>query len=367
MQDNILSGGITELEAVRKKLTDLSACQNRNEELEIQEARLEKSIKSKEKDIADEIGTALRQRKDEIEKTYDAQLDLTRQQIKKIKGRKLKSKNEKVSERISNETAGTREEYRLLNLEIKDLFKKDKIPLIFHNRLFYAIFFPGRIGDFFAIIVTIALLLLALPYVLYTMVLPQEKMIFLFLLYALIVVLFGGCYLLIQNNVKTKHQSTFAQVQKKRRQMALTRRKIKNTRKGILKDKDESIYELEDFDRELEDLEQELSETNAGKKEALSTFENSTRNAIREEINLQHQEELLKLKKEYTAVYSDIKSVQETTKNLSLEIASDYEAYLGKELLAPEKLDTLINLMRAKNIPTISEAITAFKAEQVQE
>ncbi|MGN6711295.1 hypothetical protein [Anaerocolumna jejuensis] len=366
MQGNILSGGIKELEAVKQKLAELTACQNQNEGLELQEARLEKSIKGMEKDIADEIGTTLRQRKEEIEKTYDAQLDLTRQQIKKIKNKKMKSKTEKVNERIDNETAGTKEEYRLFNLEIRDLYKSDKIPLAFHNRLFYALFFPGKPVDFLIIILTVALLLLALPYFIYTMVLPVEKLLYLFLIYALIVLVFGGIYLMIENNIKNRHQNTFAQVQKIRRQMRLTRRAIKNIKKGILKDKDESTYDLEDFDRELEELEQELVKINAGKKEALSTFENSTRNVIREEINQQHQEELLGLKTEYAKAYSDIKEVQESIKNLSLEIASEYEAYIGKEFLIKEKLDALIQLMQEKNIATISEAITCYRTEQTE-
>ncbi|SHO53794.1 hypothetical protein [Anaerocolumna xylanovorans] len=366
MQGNILSGGIKELEAVRQKLTDLTSCQNQNDSLEVQEGRLEKSIKGKEKDIADEIGTALRQRKEEIEKSYDAQLDLTRQQIKKIKNRKMKSKTEKVNERIENETAGAREEYRLLNLEIKDLYKTNHIPRIFHNRLFYAIFFPGKPVDFLISILVVIVLLLVLPYLIYTRILPQEKLIFLFLMYALIVIVFGGIYLMIESNIKNRHQGVFVQIQKIRRQMVLTRKTVKNIRKAILKDRDESIYDLEDFDRELEELEQELAGINAGKKEALSTFENSTRNVIREEINQQHQEELLKLKKEYAKVYSDIKEVQDTIKNLSLEIASEYEAYIGKELLTKEKLDMLIQLMRDKSIATISEAIAAYKTEQTE-
>ncbi len=366
MQGNILSGGVKELETVKQKLSDLTDCQNQSESLELQEAKLEKSIKGMEKDIADEISTTLRQRKEEIEKTYDAQLDLTRQQIKKIKNRKMKSKTEKVNERIDNETAGTREEYRLLNLEIKDLYKGNKIPLILHNRFFYSIFFPGKLADLLVIILTVAVLLLALPYVIYTQLLPEEKLVFLFLIYTFIVLLFGGIYLLLENNIKNKHRSTFAQVQKIRRQMALIRRKINNIRKGILKDKDESVYELEDFDREVLELEEELNKINSGKKEALGTFENSTRNVIRDEINQQHQEELLRFKKEYAKVYSDSKEIQETMKNLSLLIASEYEAYLGKEFLDKNKLEVLIQLMNEKNIATISEAIAYYRTEQTE-
>lgn len=361
MQGNILSGGVKELEGVRQKITDLNACQNQYDELGKQEVRLEKSIKGKEKDIADEIGTALRQRKEEIEKTYDEQLDLTRQQIKKIKNRKLKSKNEKISERIDNETAGIREEFRLMKLEIRDLFKSNRIPLVLNNRLFYAIFFPARIMDLLIIAVTVSFLLLALPYILYTLVLPQEKMIFLFLIYAVIVLIFGGSYLLIENNIKAKNRNVFVQVHKKRKQMVLTRRGIDNIRSGILKDKDESLYKLEDFDRELEELEEELSNINTGKKEALSTFENTTRNVIKEEITQQNQEELLRLKKEYTKVHGDIKITQDNIKKLSLEIASEYEAFIGKELLTTENLEALIQLMYDTSIATVSEAIAEYK------
>jgi hypothetical protein len=174
----------------------------------------------------------------------------------------------------------------------------------------------------------VAVLLLALPYVIYTQLLPEEKLVFLFLIYTFIVLLFGGIYLLLENNIKNKHRSTFAQVQKIRRQMALIRRKINNIRKGILKDKDESVYELEDFDREVLELEEELNKINSGKKEALGTFENSTRNVIRDEINQQHQEELLRLKK--------------------------------------NKLEVLIQLMNEKNIATISEAIAYYRTEQTE-
>lgn len=366
MQGNILSGGVKELEDVRQKITDLNTCQNQYDELGKQESRLEKSIKGKEKDIADEIGTALRQRKEEIEKTYDEQLDLTRQQIRKIKNRKMKSKNEKVNERIDNETAGIREEYRLMKLEIRDLFKSNRIPLVLNNKLFYSIFFPARVMDLLIIAAVVAFLLLALPYLLYTLVLPQEKMIFLFLIYAFIVLIFGGGFLLIENNIKAKNRNTFVQIHKKRKQMTLTRRGIDNIRSGILKDKDESIYELEDFDRELEELEEELSNINAGKKEALSNFENTTRNVIREEITQQNQEELLRLKKEYTKVHGDIKTTQDNIKNLSLEIASGYEAYIGKELLTAENLEALIRLMYDKNIATVSEAIAEYKTGIVE-
>ena len=250
MEGNILFGGIKELEALEQKLSDLTICRNQSESFEIEESRLEKIIKGKEKEIADEIAATLRQRKEEIEKTYNSQIDLTRQQIRKIKNKKLKSKTEKMSERIESETAGEREKYRQQNLEIKDLYKEDRIPRILHNRIFYSLFFPGRPIDLLIILLIVALLLLALPYVIYTQVLPNEKKIYLFLIYAIDILVFGGFYLLLENIIKNRHRNTFSRVLRIRKQMSDTHKKIKNIRKEILKDKDEMIFLLMGVDDE---------------------------------------------------------------------------------------------------------------------
>jgi DNA repair exonuclease SbcCD ATPase subunit len=363
MEGNILSGGLKELNAVKDKITELNNYRDNCDELTSEEARLEKNIKNKEKDILEEISSTHRKRKEEIEYAYNEQMDKVRNRIKKIRNKKERSKTEKVSERIEAETAGLKEEYRQMAMDIKEQFKLHKIPLLCNSRLFYAIFLPKGLLDALIIMLTLVVILLALPYIIYSLWLPEGKMIYLFLIYLLLVVVFGGLYMLLDSNIKSKHIKVLGNVGQLRIQMMLNRKKRNEIRKGIIKDKDESIYGLEDFDQELAELDRELSEVMEQKKEALRIFENTTKHVIKEEITFRYQEELNVLKQDYAKIYADIKALEENIKNLSMDITNTYEVYLGKEFMSVDKLEKLIQIIEENQLSTVSEAISFYRGE----
>lgn len=363
MEPNILSGGRNDLLVIKEKLSELNEYRDKRDDFSFQESSLEKAIKTREKEITDEINNTIRKRKDEVEAAYNSQIESTRQRAKKIRNKKEKSKNVKVSERIDNETSGLREECRMMKQEIKDIFRMNKIPRIYNNRLFYAIFTPKGIGDLSIILVALLLLLMALPYVIYINLLADMNMVFLLLVYVLIVVVFGGAYLLIENNVRARFAKAFTRITQIRVLLILNRRKRNSIQNSILKDKDESAYGLENFDEELIELDEEVISLSAQKKEAMNVFENSTKQIIKDEITARYQEELNTLKKDYGIIYINGKDTEESIKNISMEITNSYEAFMGKEFMAAEKLDDLHQIMEEQNLNTISEAIGYYKGE----
>ncbi len=364
MEPNILSGGRKELLEIKEKLVELNSYRDRRDDFSAKESSLEKSIKMKEKEITEEINNTIRQRKDEIEAAYNSQIESTRQRAKKIKGKKEKSKSLKVSERIDNETSGIREESRLLKQEIKDIFRMNKIPRIFNNRLFYAIFTPKGFGDLSIILIVLLLLLLALPYGIYARFLSGMNMVFLFLVYVLIVIVFGGAYLLIENNVRARYAKAFTRITQIRVSLILNHRKRNSIQNNILKDKDESIYGLDNFNDELKELEDEIVSLNEQRKEAMNVFESSTKLVIKEEITARHQDELNGLKKDYGIVYVSGKETEDSIRSISMDITNNYEVFMGKELISVEKLDALYQIMEEQNLNTISEAIGYYKGEK---
>ena len=74
---------------------ELTGYQERNAELTKEEARLEKLIASKEKDLNDEIESTLKKRKSELVSTYESQLSTLNARNKKIRAKKEKDKKEK--------------------------------------------------------------------------------------------------------------------------------------------------------------------------------------------------------------------------------------------------------------------------------
>ena len=67
------------------------------------------------------------------------------------------------------------------------------------------------------------------------------------------------------------------------------------------------------------------------------------------------------MKKQYGQVYVEIKDTEDKIKNLSMDIANNYEAYMGKEFMSVEKIKILMDIMLDNKLKTISEAIGYYK------
>lgn len=359
VQQNILSCGIRELQGIKEQLLKLDEYKTKNAKLEVEEDRLEREIAAKEKTINDEIMLTNKKRVEEIALTFDEQIDKTRSRIKKIKTKKDKLKSTKVSARIEDETASLQEMNRQLILEAKKIFKQNRIPSLCNTNLYYALFAPKGLSDLVTIIAFVIGLLIAIPFGVYQIISPKSKVLF-FMFYIFCEILIAGMYILINNATKATYRDVIYKVRGMRWKRKMNRRQIKEIKHGIIKDNDESAYGLEEFDDEMREQNRKVLEITEQKKEALSVFDNTTRLVIAEEIRARHMEVLDNLKDSYNQVYNESKSYEDQIKEMSLAIANMYEMYMGKEFLTCERVDVLIHLMETRNIPTISEAMTAY-------
>lgn len=358
---NLLSGNVETLEEIKEHLLELQGYKTKYSTLLLDEDRFEKSIKSMEKSIADEIEDTTKTRRQEIEATFNKQINKTEAHIRKTKDKRDKRKNTKVSERIKQETATLREENNKLRLETKTIFKQKRVPSFCNSRLFYAMYYPGSLGDFLIVLIALLLTLFVIPCGIYFYVLPNEKILYLIIIYIITVLVFGGLYLLVNERIKDRHRESLVQVRGLRKQMKVNRKKMDIIKKNILKDNDESGYGLEKYDDELTRLEQDMARITEQKKEALLLFDNSTSQVITAEIKGRFEDKLIALKKDYERVSGETSKTDQKIKALTIKIASDFEPFLGKDLMTLDKLDSLINIIKAGNAATISEAITFHK------
>ena len=74
MSNAILHGGVDELNVIKEHVMELAGYQERNAELIKEEARLDKLIAGKEKDLNDETENTLKKRKSELVAAYESQL-----------------------------------------------------------------------------------------------------------------------------------------------------------------------------------------------------------------------------------------------------------------------------------------------------
>jgi uncharacterized phage infection (PIP) family protein YhgE len=359
--NNLLTGGLDTLNEMKESMLELNGNKEKFAALTSEEEKLERLIENTQKDITEEISEVNKKRKKEIDDAFDEQIDKVRAKMRKVRDKRDKRKNTKVSERISAETETLREENHRLNLEAKTIFKQNHMLSLCNSKLYFALFSPGGFSDILTILGTIIITLLVIPCGIYYFLLPKEKILYLIIIYFITVIVFGGLYVFIGNHTKDKHPEAVKEVKKLRNIIKSNDRKIKAIKKEIIKDRDESGYGLENYDEELNTLDKEQADIANQKKEALLVFENTTSRMIADEIRAKHEDGLSKMKQDYDTICAEVKKVDARVKDLSIKVAREYEPFLGKEFLTPDKLEALTNIMQAGNAANISEALTFYK------
>lgn len=364
MPDNILSGGIEELYTVKENILELNGFREKYKEQEAIEDSAETRLEDKENVMNMEIQQTLNQRKNEIIRSYDEQIDEVKNRLKKINTKKEKAKNVRVSKRIEKETDSLTAENKQLRSEARTVFKKGRVPFFCNSRFYFSLFAPKGLGDAGILILFILITLLAIPCGIYYLLLPDPKIWMLILIYFIDIIVFGGLYALTHHMTKEKHPEEIKGVRQIRNKILINKKKIKAIKNSIVKDPDESHYGLDKYDKELLELDNKVSEIAQDKSKALKVFEKETKAVIIAEINSRYQKELDALNEAYQKIHAENTVLADKVKDMSLKLVREYEGYLGKDCLTPETTDQLIAFMEDGRAKTVSEAIAILRTLQ---
>lgn len=363
MAENILNNGLETCKEIKATLEELAAVKARAEEARNAVAQGEKSVKTKEKAIKDEIDSTLKKRKEEIEKSFDSEITTLKLRIKAVQEEKTKDKNQQQAQRIGDETAELCEKIREQKLEIRSIFKRDGVSNIFNTEFFYSLFLPRTLGEVLILILAILVSLIAIPSLIYFLLIPEasRREIWLVLIEFACIIVFIGGYMLISKLTKVNHRETFVDVAKIRRDIRANKKEIKSITRHVRKDKDESKYDLGQYDAENDKLTKEIDDITEQKKAALKEFENETKQMINDQITEKNQPELNELKEFVVTRQAEEKTASDRAKELGLLITKQYEPLIGKADLNVETLDKLIVAIESGKANNIAEALTYIK------
>lgn len=87
---------------------------------------------------------------------------------------------------------------------MRTLFQSDRVPFVCKSPLYYALYFPRGFKEFLTVLITFAICFLLIPCGIYKL-LPEQKTLYLAMIYGVDVVVFGGLYILIGNWTKDRH------------------------------------------------------------------------------------------------------------------------------------------------------------------
>jgi hypothetical protein len=175
------------------------------------------------------------------------------------------------------------------------------------------------------------------------------------------VVLFGGLYILVGNKTKLRFSEALKKGRSIRNLLRSNRKKIKLITHTILKDGDEDGYDLKKYDDEIACAQQELTEIASKKAEALTAFENVTKDILADEIAGSQKAKLEEMEKALEETGNSLRALESEIRKQNIFITDTYGPYLGKEFLEPDKLSELSRLIQSGAASNITEAIAVYK------
>lgn len=265
-----------------------------------------------------------------------------------------------MKERIAEETSVLREHNRDLQVQMKTMFQKDKVPAFCRTTFYYSLYYARGLKERLIGFITFLICFLVLPCGIYFL-LPDRKIWYLVLVYFADIIIFGGLYVTIGNRSRSRYHDALKQGREIRNLLNSNEKKIKVITHSIEKDGNEDIYNLEKYDDEIACAQQELSDIAAKKKDAISSFENVTKNIIADEIEGSHKAEIEEKEQKLKEVNNNLAELENSIRQQNIHITDTYGPYLGKEYLDTDKLMELSRIIQAGTASNITEAIEMDK------
>ena len=315
--------------------------------------------------MADTIARTVKARGEEIARSYDAEIGKTEDQLKKVKAKREKARNQGVKGRIAEDTQSLSKENEELKGRIRTLFRANHVPGYCAGGLYYSLYFTRGLKEMGILLLALLIFFLAVPCGIYFAV-PERKTWYLILIYLADILIFGGVYVKIGNSTKMKHMDALREGRSIRNRIQANKKQMKAIARTIRRDKNDAVYNLEKFDDEIAQLDQDLLQTNKKKKEALAAFDTVTKTILSDEIMESNKPEIDRLQGELAKAVEELKAVRTELKEKTLYTAENFEAYTGKEFMTMERLEALEGFIRAGEARNISEAVTVFKSRDRQ-
>lgn len=358
-EQNILSGNQKQLEVIIGDIRQYNGNKERLDRLDDSMKTLSKEIESLEKDKQGEIDSKVKASTEAICAGYNKAIESDKEKIKSIQVERGKAKLAGVQERIQAETASLREENADLTEQINEAFVNENISKKCNGQLFISMFLPNKVLDYCIEITFLGVMLVLVPLLLFFIpVIPNWVLLVYEILMSLVFVIVNKY---VYRRVIIPHADTILSAQATREKIILNKGKISKITKNIKEDQNEDMYDLGGFDKDIGDVEENIVKTESQKKAALDEFDATTKIDILEEIDGRYVDKLEKLKIELSKKQSEYTQMDDLVKKQRIYISSNYEPYLGKELINVDKLTELKSIMKSGSADTISQALAVYK------
>ena len=348
------------LKEARTAILELEEWKAASEGFTAEEKRAEKALADERKIVTDNVQSTIKKRREEISGTYAQEIKNEQEKIKKEKAKRAKAKEKGVKNRMTEETAYLVSENARLKAQTRELFQKSEAPSFCNTTLYYALYFPRGMKEILILAAVVALFVLAVPSLIF-LAIPGRKTWMFVTLVVVFVVLWLAIYIILGNKTKIPYFDILKEGRKYRSAIVSNKRRIQKIKKGIRKDHNEDIYDLAEFDRAIAEHEEEIQSLKKKQEEALFTFDQETDPLIRKEIQENSAGRLTALEQSLLEIREKRKNAENEVKARTIQCAEEYEAYIGKEFMTKEKLESLVSIFETEVPANLAEAENIYR------
>lgn len=358
---NILYGDKDDLKELRMLLENQSNIANNLIGMNMEKQKLEKEALTEEKLMQDNIEFTIKKRREQIVSNFDNEIGKAQDKLKKVRNERGREKDKKVKRRIQEETKDLVQENRNIKEEYRTYMKQKGLSRWWDNKLVMSLFFPRTITEMLILMVFLVAAVIGVPVLLCTLMgntFWLVKVLVVLIYIALFVVIFAFVYRFARDDYK----ADFLEVRSKQAIIMKNNSRIAKIKKDIRHDKNEEGYELNKYDKEIKEIEATIDDIVNRKNEALSDFDKTTRIDIQDEIYKRDIVSIEEKKNRIAKLADSIKGYEEQQKEVSLNISTNYTAYIGEENLSLDVIEKLLIIMDDGKAETVGDAINVLKA-----
>lgn len=358
-EQNILNGNVTVMEHIISDIQEHNEKRERLDKLNNTIDELARSVEVSEREIKAETESKIKEAVASICDGYDKSIAADRSKLKAVQAERDKAKMAGVKERIAKETEELHKDNENLKAQIREAFKQEEVPMFCNSRLFFALFQRKGFLDYLIFLLLDLLICVAVPLLLcFIPEFPAWGVIpYIFVIFTLQAFMDG----IVSKKILVPHADILSGARDNRVKIAANKKKIKKITKGIRSDKNEEMYGLGEYDYSINELHDHISLVEEQKKKALEEFEKTAKQDIIAEIDGRSRERINKTKEELAKKQEEAVTLDELVKNQRIYIASNYEAYLGKEFVNLDKLQEMYSYMKTGVADTVGQALAAYR------
>ena len=341
-----ITDNISFLQEAKNVVTMLAEEKEVEGKLRLEQKRIEKLLDIEKKAVKDEIDKTVRDRQQAITSSYDKEITIAKEKLKRLQIKREQAKNIGIKERVKEETSELLEERRVLKNKLVTLPKQNSLPKFCNTYMFYSLFMPQTFTEWLLAITTVIVILAIVPYAIFYC-LPVKNEMMLAGLYSGISILFFTIYVTITSKVKIKYLSCL-------KEMVLIRGYIRSNKKKV-----------KVITHAIAKVEVDIETKKKKKQEALSKFELVTKKVITDEIVDANKDRIDEIKEQLREIREQLEESETKIAQMSMHIASHYEGYLGKELLQKDRIDAIIHILHEEDVDSITEAISIYRNRKI--